>query len=226
MEKIFYLLGRPDPEHISGFHRVLLNQSIDDIRSIGGQRITIHLADQDDQIQARAPKRLLGPWENFGAAVSFWVSSEHARTALEEKLQLLTNTVHGYLVTEAVWQESEWRGEDGERRPGVCLLGGIGKKPSLTDNEFFKIWEQHSHNSFRLHPYRQSYSRHTVARCLTDDAPNYRGIILEHFPDMEVFVDDHKFFNVSEAMQINKFALSMIDETCFISGGVSEYHFV
>ena len=103
---------------------------------------------------------------------------------------------------------------------------GIGKKPSLTDNEFFKIWEQHSHNSFRLHPYRQSYSRHTVARCLTADAPNYRGIILEHFPDMEVFVDDQKFFNVSEAMQINKFALSMIDETCFISGGVSEYHFV
>ncbi len=225
MEKIFYLLGRPGNEQLAGFHQALLNDVVRDIHSVGGQQIAIHLADQDDQIRSRAPQRILGPWETFGGALSFWLPSEHRRKAVEKQLRTLTDTVHGYLVTEAVWQEMEWQGHDGERRPGVCLLGCIGKKPDLTDDEYFAIWEQHSHNSFRLHPCRQSYSRHTVARSLTEGAPGYRGIILEHFPDMEVFTDDQKFFDVKEAMQINRFALSMIDESCFISGGVSEYHF-
>ncbi len=225
MEKVFYLLGRPASEQLAGFHHALLNEVISTIHSVGGKQITVHLVDQDDEIKSRAPQRILGPWDAFGGAISFWLPTEHLRKPVEDQLKELTDTVNGYLVTEAVWQEMEWAGQSGERRPGVCLLGCIGKKPELTDDEYFAIWEQHSHNSFKLHPFRQSYSRHTVARRLTPAAPGYRGIILEHFPDMDVFTDDQKFFNVQEAMRINEFALTMIDTSCFISGGVSEYHF-
>lgn len=225
MEKVYYLLGRPAEAQLAAFHQALLSDVISTIRAIGGQQITVHLTDLDDEIQARSAQRIIGPWDEFGGALSFWLPSEHLRKVVEEQLKTLTDTVSGYLVTEAVWQEREWQGQDGERRPGVCLLGGIGKQPGLTDHEFFRIWEQHSHNSFDLHPFRQSYSRHTVARQLSEGAPNYQGIILEQFPDMDVFTDNEKFYNIKEAKRINDFALTMIDRDCFFSGGVSEYHF-
>lgn len=226
MEKLIYMIDRPKPYDIESFRQKLLTATVETIRATGGHTISIHVADLDDEVNAVAPGRLMGPWTDFGAKVSFWLDSEHLRGAIESYLQQQFPGISGYLVTEAIWQQpttKDW--ENGERRPGVSFIGCLGKSPAMTDEQFFKHWEQHSYDSAKLLPLRTSYTRHTVVRRLTEGAPAYRGLILEHIPSLEIFTDDALLWDLSVAKEINKHTMEMMDFNLFLSGVTSEYHF-
>ncbi len=76
-----------------------------------------------------------------------------------------------------------------------------------------------------MQPQRQSYTRHSVVRPLTQNAPALDGIVFEHFPSREVFSDDSAFFDLEVAQRTAEHTLQMIDLESLISNGFSEYRF-
>ena len=84
MEKLIYWLGRPAEEKkFKQLHDALLGDVVEAVRESNGERITVHLADLDDEIRAATDSRLMGSWESFGSAISFWLPSENLRLEVD-----------------------------------------------------------------------------------------------------------------------------------------------
>lgn len=223
-----YLIGRPSLSTTAALHSFLKSEAVNLIRGVGGARICVRLADLDEEIRALNPGRLMGKWSEIGAILSFWIDSEHLRSEVESALQEIAPKLAGYLVTEAVWQaEGEEVLFDGSRRSGISQMGGLSPPASMNDDQFFNHWEEHSRLSFVIHPLRDAYTRHTVVRALTQDAPPYRALVLEHFPSIDIFCDDAKFNtgDVAARDEINRHVSEMIDFRQFFSGAMSEYNY-
>lgn len=227
MEKMIYFLSKPPGEDIQAFRTGLLGPVVEELQAAGASRITVNVADMNDQLQSEAPGRLLGPWEDVAAAVSLWHDTIDARAALEASLNVASASITGYLVTESVVQPFERDWAEGERRPGVTQFGANGKPEGVTDEAFYHNWQVlHSTQSFELHPLRWSYVRNAVARPLTPDAPPYRAIVQEHFRALEDFTDDSRYFGSDEALQeMIEHMPGFCDLNCMFSVGMSEYAF-
>lgn len=227
MEKLMYLLGRPADASPKELHEALEADVLERIRRLGGSKICLQIADLDEPIAASNPERLLGEWDSIGAIVGFWLDSEHRRAEIEAGLRALAPSVDGYLVCEGVWQAEDEVVFDGSRRPGISQMGGLRPPPGMDDDAFFAHWEDHSRYSFDVHPLRDAYTRNTVVRRLTEGAPGYRALVLEHFPSLESFCDDALFFTDDAAAKkrINRHVVEMIDFSLFFSGGMSEYNY-
>lgn len=202
MEKFIYFIGPPDTGSIEDLKSKLLNDAISTLRSQGASNITLNIADLNEQVNAAAPGRMIGPWQDIAAAVSFWHNCLDQRGPIENYLQTLGSSLTGYLVTESIPQTFDCDWEGGARRPGVTQFGANGKPANVSDEEFYHNWQvDHSTLSFDLHPLRWSYVRNAVARPLTENAPAYRAIVLEHFRDIDIFTDDSKYFGSPEVVQ-------------------------
>jgi hypothetical protein len=226
VEKLIYLLDRGAlaPQQLT---RTLLAEVVPAMQQRGATRITINIADLDEPVRSAAPGRIAGAWDRFGAAVHFWVDTLDGRAEIEALLAPLCPAYAGYLVTESVLQdiESTWSG--GQRRPGVTQFTAHAKPANVSEEEFYYNWQvTHSAISFDLHPYRSSYVRNAVARPLTKNAPAYRVIVLEHFPELRDFTEDGRYFGdpkVVEAMYAD--LPGFCDVTNMITGPMSEYYF-
>ena len=227
MEKLIYILQKPSRHEQSGVFEQLATESVQALERLGANRICLQLADLDEQIAGLNKERLIGAWDQIGAFVSFWLDSEHQRTRIEEVLLEAAPIVGGYLVTEAEWQAEDVFERDGSRRAGISQIGGLKPPASMSTEHFFRHWQEHSQYSFELHPLRDAYTRHTVVRALTEHAPAYRAIVLEHFPSLELFCDDAQFFGKDPQRigEIQKHTMEMIDFKLFFSGATSEFNF-
>ena len=227
MEKMIYFLSRKHDQDAETFRHYLLETVAGELRTAGARQITLNVADMNDQLQADAPGRLLGPWQDVGAAVSLWHDTIDERAGIEASLSAVSASITGYLVTESVVQPFEREWEYGERRPGVTQFGANGKPEGVTDEAFYHNWQVlHSAQSFDLHPLRWSYVRNAVARPLTPDAPPYRAIVQEHFRTREDFTDDSRYFGSNEALQeMIEHMPGFCDLNCMFSVGMSEYAF-
>lgn len=224
---MIYFLSRPPDQTVAEFSDWLLGPLVNQIRSNDARNITINVSDLNEVIMENAPGRLMGPWEDVSAVVSFWHSSLDLRPPIESALRHRAASITGYLVTESIVQPFDSNWKDGERRPGVTQVGANGKPANVSDKEFYHVWQTvHSTSSFALHPLRWSYVRNAVARPLTPDAPAYRAIVMEHFHTVADFTDDARYFGSDEALA------AMIEEIpgfCdlenMFSLGMSEYFF-
>lgn len=204
----------------------LLNDTIETIREHGGSNITVTLADLNEQLEAEAPGRLIGPWQNMVASVSFWHDWHNTCISIEEHLRSQCSNLAGYLVTESVPQQFSADWEGGKRRPGITQFGANGKPNHVSDAEFFANWQAHSVSSFDLHPLRWSYVRNAVVRPLTENAPAYRAIVSEHFHSMDDFCDDSRYFGSEEAVQLMMEEVAgFCDFENMFSLGMSEFQF-
>jgi len=227
MEKMIYFLERPSEVAVDDFKNSLLNPLIGELRELGASHITINIADLNDAIEKDAPGRLMGPWQEVSAVVSFWHATIDERAPIEACLNKYSASITGYLVTESVVQPFEMDWEEGERRPGVTQFGANGKPEGISDEEFYHNWQVlHSAQSFELHPLRWSYVRNAVARPLTPNAPTYRAIVSEHFRTLEDFTDDSRYFGSQEALEeMIEHMPGFCDLGNMFSLGMSEYHF-
>lgn len=227
MEKLMYLLKCSDSISIEAFRSSLLGEAVTELHGNGASQITINVADLNERLQAEAPGRLMGPWQDVAAVVALWHNNIDKREGIETCLRSMSAAITGYLVTESVPQgfEPEWEG--GQRRPGVTQFGANGKPPGISDEDFYYNWQiLHSTQSFDLHPLRWSYVRNAVARPLTTGAPEYRAIVSEHFRELEVFMDDARYFGSAEAIQEMIEAVpGFCDMETMFSLGMSEYYF-
>ncbi|PLW69828.1 hypothetical protein [Pseudohalioglobus lutimaris] len=227
MEKLVYILKAGQVLTVEQFRERLLGEVVTGLRSLGGTRITVNVADLNEQIESRSPARLIGPWQDISAVVSLWLDSLDARGPVESLLGETAESLHGYLVTESVPQgfEPEWEG--GARRPGVTQFGMNGKPDNVSLEDFYHNWQvTHSQQSFDLHPLRWSYVRNAVARPLTPGAPTHMAIVSEHFHTLEDFVEDERYFGSEEAVNTMIGHLpGFCDLGSMVSLAMSEYYF-
>lgn len=101
-----------------------------------------------------------------------------------------------YLVCESVPQAygdvMTW--PEGEPSPGLSIVTMLDKPEGVDEKVFYHYWhELHRVTTAECHPFA-SYVRNEVARPLTDGAPRCRGIVTEASPDVQDFLDPHRFY--------------------------------
>lgn len=101
-----------------------------------------------------------------------------------------------YLVCESVPQAygeaMTW--PEGEASPGLSIVTLLDKPAGADEAVFYRYWhELHRVTTAECHPFA-SYVRNEVARAVTAGAPAYRGIVTEASPDVQDFLDPHRFY--------------------------------
>lgn len=82
----------------------------------------------------------------------------------------------------------------GEDSPGARQLSFLRKKPGLDDERFIHHWYQiHGPLAMRVHPlYR--YDRNRVIARLTEESPDFQGIVGLHFRELEDITDPIRLY--------------------------------
>ncbi len=153
----------------------------------------------------------------LSALVSVWTDSYHDTAPLQELLDATPGAeVATYLVSESVptayGDAMTWA--EGEPSPGLSIVTMLDKPEGTDEKTFFHYWhELHRITTAECHPF-SSYVRNEVARALTDGAPRYRGIVTEASPDVQDFLDPHRFYvsgGTKEQLRANQ--RRVVDET-------------
>ncbi len=223
MEKLVYLLDRGNTYR--ALQQCLIQEITPRLQAAGANNIVINIADLDAAVSNAAPQRIAGDWEELGAVVSFWIDCVDTHASLEKILAASGCQLHGYLVTESVPQACTANWPASERRPGVTQFTAHGKPGTISDTDFYKNWSAHTELSFKLHPDRWSYVRNAVVRALTEQAPPYRALVLEHFKTLEGFTDEGRYFgDPAIVQQMYEELPGFCDFETMITGPMSEYH--
>lgn len=129
--------------------------------------------------------------------VSVWLDSYQDGPEVEQLLEQAPVAERAtYLVSESVPQAygdvMTWA--EGSPSPGLSIVTLLDKPQGTEEKAFYHYWhELHRITTAECHPFA-SYVRNEVARVLTDDAPRYRGIVTEASPDVQDFLDPHRFY--------------------------------
>ena len=192
MEKLIYVL-RSEEDPGDALRDALLEKAVPELRSAGARRPSVHV--WDGSVAEGTGSRMATVSPHVQASVGFWMENSDDRAPLEAILAAQSERIDGYLVVESVPILSDARRDlGGERTPGFALVTAITRSPSVSYDEFLRIW----HNDHKLVASETqgsfSYVRNTVVRPLTPDAPAWDGIVEEGFPiealtDPEVWYD-------------------------------------
>lgn len=221
MEKLVYLLyGAPlQPQRWQAL--------ASELRAAGADRLILNRrdAEQWQSVARQNPSRIAGEWGDLDAMLEFWLDCVDDREPLETALRDAGYRLAGYLVTESAVQKAE-EGISAGARPGVTQFTAHAKPGDVSEAEFFRNWQAHSRLSFALHPLRWSYIRNAVARPLTEGAPAYRSIVLEHFRTLEDFTDDSRYFGDPAVVQeMFEELAGFCDVASMITGPMAEHGF-
>lgn len=129
--------------------------------------------------------------------VSVWLDSYQDAPLLSALLdEAPVAQAASYLVCESVPQAygATMTWEEGTPSPGLSIVTLLDKPADVDEKVFYHYWhELHRVTTAECHPFA-SYVRNEVARPLTDGAPRYRGIVTEASPDVQDFLDPHRFY--------------------------------
>ena len=200
MEKLVYLVGKPEAQPVEDFRERLLGPGAEDLLARGALELTVNVADLTELPDAMP---IADPDGWLSASVSLWLPSLDERAPLEEVLDGLAARKAGYLVTESVpreYTDRDWA--DGERSPGVTMVAAFPKPDRIDDETFFRRWHgSHTPLSLKIHPlYR--YIRNSVARALTPGAPAFRAIVEERVRTMREFAEPKLFYGSAEGQRL------------------------
>ncbi|MFT5032087.1 MAG: hypothetical protein ACI89D_001548 [Bermanella sp.] len=224
MEKLMYLLDRANSP--GALQQNLSSDIIPALQKTGASNIVLNMADLDKAISAAAPQRIAGNWQDLGAVVSLWVDSVDGHKELETILSKSGCELAGYLVTESVPQAYEQNWKPNERRPGLTQFTAHGKPEHIGERAFYRNWGEHTELSFKLHPLRWSYVRNAVVRSLSDSAPSYRALVMEHFREANDFTDECRYFGDPATVQKMYEELpGFCDFGSMMTGAMSEYQY-
>ena len=222
MEKLVYLLGKPDARPVEDFREELLGPVADGLLAHGARALTVNVADVPELPEA---VHIADPGGWLSASVSLWLPSLDGRAPLEALLDGPAARKAGYLVTESVprdYTDRDW--PDGERSPGVTLVAAFPKPDRIDDETFFRRWHgSHTPLSLEIHPlYR--YVRNSVARALTPGAPPFRAIVEERVRTLREFADPLLFYGSAEGRRrAHEDLLTFADLEDMYSTVMSEY---
>ena len=96
MEKFVYMIGPSEQVSLDDLAQTLLSTAVAELRERGASKITINIADMNEDFQTEAPGRLIGCWQDVQAVVSFWHDCLDHRAPIENYLASLAGPLPGY----------------------------------------------------------------------------------------------------------------------------------
>lgn len=217
MEKVCTALWRPadgDPSEVGTWASDVLVPHLQGAPEVRGA--TVHVESPD--LAHAAFRHGGGPDGTLLAAmVSVWLDSYQDAPELAALLAAApAQRTASYLVCESVptayGDVMTWA--EGEPSPGLSIVTMLDKPEDADEDVFYRYWhELHRITTAECHPFA-SYVRNEVARPLTKDAPRYRGIVTEASPDVQDFLDPHRFYvSGGDKVQLRANQRRVVEET-------------
>lgn len=195
MEKVIYLLGRPDDTQGEAWSRALRTELAEKLRKLGVHGARLNLDDADvaaaralrQQRLATQPQALLQVWIDS--------ANDPLRAPLDAVIARYGVRHAAYLVTESVpLRNARHPPRPGERTTGFAQIALLQRPPRLDADAWRLHWQTvqtpvaiETQSTFE-------YVQNTVVRALMPDAPPLDAIVEECFPQ-EAMTDPQTFFD-------------------------------
>ncbi|HSC76509.1 MAG TPA: hypothetical protein VLB90_09775 [Pseudomonadales bacterium] len=200
MEKLIYLLWKPENITDVDWHQQLSTRLISDLRKAGGQKFRLNLPDGD--VAAAAFMRITDQTSLPDAFLSFWMSSATQRHSAEHILEKSVARIAGYSVCESEPLPNVLHPvTEGARCFGMNHIVFLQTPPRLTREAWLETWLE-SHTTIAIETQQNfGYRQNIVVRRLTDDAPPCDAIVEENFPP-EAIADQDAFYRQGTPEQL------------------------
>ncbi len=205
MEKLVYMLSHGDPFSGADLRNTLLSDVVPMLRHSGASQVSLNLADEDvEQGRGVTIRNASSPIRGM---LSFWMDNSDDRDPCEQAIAQTVESLAGYLVVES--RPLIHSPPIGSRTPGANLVTCINRKPGLSDEIFFDLWNR-EHRKVALEIQSTfSYVRNAVVRKLTHGAPDRDGIVEEGFP-IEALTDPLAWYDCDSAEEHQRRVKAML----------------
>ncbi len=208
MEKLQYLCWLALDKSAVDRRELFLNEVTPALLALAPRGLSMQIDDDASDVPVPLPAPADEPQP--GALVSIWLDRYDDRAPYEEVLRSNSESIAGYIVTESLYTDyggNQWSTprdwENGERSPGVVMVTLLRKPAQMADEDWFAHWHDvQSPVSEAMQP-RTCYRRNSIARSITPDAPELRGIVEEAWPSPEHITDPALFYNAGTPEEIN-----------------------
>ncbi|MDM7998761.1 MAG: EthD domain-containing protein [Dehalococcoidia bacterium] len=210
MEKMLYLVWKPETDSEKVFRDRLLGQVAPRIIDAGAHHLRVGVVDED--VTAATHLRIEATKPPVSGMVSVWVDTSVRRQPIEKAIQASVSRMAGYLVTESEpIVNTRHVVPDGQRTPGMYQVVLLRKPPRLNYEHWLEIWLG-SHTQVAIDTQSTfGYRQNVIVRPLTYAAPPYDAIIEELFP-AEAMTDTMVFYNaVGDEAKRKRHEKAMID---------------
>lgn len=195
MEKLAYLLWKPEAADGDSFRDQLLGVTAPALLGAGALRLQVNVA--DSAVAAAAPLRMVNTRPPPDALVTLFLHSHLDRKPAEKALASAAPRSAGYLVLESEpIPNVKQRVRDGERTPGYSQLALIQRPPRVEADHWLQIW-QGSHTAVAKQTQSTfRYVQNRVVQALTYGAPRFDAIVEECFPGAAM-TSQHAFYDAA-----------------------------
>ena len=224
MEKICYLVWKPEDASEIEFRDQLVGDTAQQILEAGAHRLSVLSCDETTVALEKA--RITQMKQPMAGMISAWVDLCDDRAGIEEAIDKVTARKAGYLIVESVpLINTTHTAPLGERTPGTTLLTCLSPKPDLSYDEFLDRWHVGQRKVALETQCTYLYIRNVVVRALTPDAPPWVGIVEEGFPT-EAVTDSMLWYkaNGSKERRDENFGKMMASVTSFLDLSKIESH--
>lgn len=179
MEKLLYVIWKPDDVPIERFRGDLLGPTAEKLIAAGARGLTVTLADE----RALPGLKITQMPQPLTGVVSVWLDTALDRALVETALARVSARLAGYLALESVpLVNTRHVGPLGERTPGLYTVAFLEKPDALTYDEWLQRW-QGQHTAVAIATQSTFlYIQNVLVRALTADAPPWVAIVEEAFP--------------------------------------------
>lgn len=193
MEKLVYLLWKPEAAEPDAFRDRLLATTAPALLAAGALKLQVNVADA--AVAPAAPMRLANSRPLPDALVTLFLHTHLDRRPAEKALAAAAPRIAGYLALESEpIPNVKQRARDGERTPGYSQLALIQRPPRLDPEHWLQIWQgthtavaKETQSTFR-------YVQNRVVQPLTHGAPRFDAIVEECFP-AAAMTSQHAFYD-------------------------------
>jgi hypothetical protein len=177
VEKLIYVVWKPEDVAIEHFRQAILGRVARAVLEGGAQALSVNLADE------RAVPGLRVARLDPTGTVSVWMDTALGRAPIEEVLAGMSARLAGYLALESVpVVNTKPAPPAGERLPGLYTVAFLEKPDWLTYEAWLDRW-QGSHTPVAVETQSTFlYIQNVLVRALTHDAPPWTAIVEEAFP--------------------------------------------
>ena len=193
MEKLIYLLWKPESASSDSLRDQLLGVTAKAVFDAGALKLQIDVA--DSAVAPAAALRLMNTRPLPDALATLWLHSHLERKPVEKALDAAAPRVAGYLVAESEpIPNVKQRARDGERTPGYAQIALIQRPPRIDPEHWLQIW-QGSHTAVAKETQSTfRYVQNAVIRSITYGAPRFDAIVEECFPEAAM-TSQHAFYD-------------------------------
>ena len=208
MEKLIYLLGRPEDVSAETLNADLHNTAIAQLKALGATRIRACI--RDEHVEPAAAKRQGELSDSVWCYLSLWVPSRTKHPLLKAALEPVSSYLHGYAVAESEQLFHEFQ-SDGSRVEGMNEVVLFRKPESMDRAAWLQIWLE-SHTQVAIETQSTfGYIQHLVGDALDPDAPHFDAIVEENFPAGAMNSDEVFYDSEGNPEQLQERVKTMID---------------